>query len=127
MSSPIASRNRHGLTACFTAENSHQNFKLPTNKYRTILQLSKFVLAKPFFHLKPNSHQRSNYLVDSSIYTIELSTKSFKEKPKLEFGASLKDFSTKSLLEHLVSEPDFESWVKLLGPPLSVPRTLQKH
>lgn len=37
-----------------------------------------------------------------------------------------RDFSMKSLLEHLMSEPNFESWGKLLGPPLTIQETLRE-
>ena len=43
-----------------------------------------------------------------------------------EFGLSLRSFSIKSLLEYLVSNSNFESWVKLLGPPLVMPKSLRE-
>lgn len=56
---------------------------------------------------------------------IESSAKYLKEEQNKEFDVSSKDFSIESLLEHLVSEPNFKNWVKLLGPLLSIPKTLR--
>lgn len=37
------------------------------------------------------------------------------------FDPSLREFFNKSLLHHCVLEPNFESWMKLLGSPLAIP------
>lgn len=49
---------------------------------------------------------------------------SLKEGPDKEFGASLKEFTMNSLFELLVSEPNFATWVKFLGHPLSIQKVL---
>ena len=58
--------------------------------------------------------------------------KVFREGPNKEFDASLEDFSVKSSLELLVSEPNFVTWVKLLprSPEVATgcsPATLEPH
>lgn len=40
-------------------------------------------------------------------------------------GPSSIEFSCTSLLNYLVSESNFESWLKLLGPPLLISKTLR--
>lgn len=52
---------------------------------------------------------------------IELSAESLKERLK-EFGASWKDIAIKSPLKCVVSGPNFETWVTLLGRPHSTPK-----
>ena len=58
--------------------------------------------------------------------------KVFREGPNKECDASLEDFSMKSSLELLVSEPNFVTWVKLLprSPEVATgcsPATLEPH
>ena len=60
------------------------------------------------------------YLLMRFSQTLELSAKSLNAGPSKEFGVSLKIFPIKRLLDDLVSEPNIETWVKTLGPPLSI-------
>ena len=68
---------------------------------------------------EPREHAKSKVRT-----TLEVPAKSLKEESNQEFGASMKDFSIKSLCERLVSKPNFQTWVKLLGLPLLTWMTL---
>lgn len=67
----------------------------------------------------PNPNDRMEcYIVNIGI--IEFSAKLLKEGQNQELGASLNFLSMKFLLECLVAEPHWKTWVKLLGLPFSL-------